>query len=135
VSDTRGHEIDFIFRNNSGSKIFLAAHVITDPSNSKRLLCEVRVYGKSLGDIQYQLETEVVEKLPMPTEPEYIQDTKAKYVTYVDEEKTVIEASEGYVVDTYLVTIQNGVQTSRTKIARSTYKNRAARIYVGVTPR
>ena len=135
VSDTRGHEIDFIFRNNSGSKIFLAAHVITDPSNSKRLLCEVRVYGKSLGDIQYQMETEVVEKLPMPTEPEYIQDTKAKYVTYVDEEKTVIEASEGYVVDTYLVTIQNGVQTSRTKIARSTYKNRAARIYVGVTPR
>jgi len=135
VSDTRGHEIDFVFRNNSGSKIFLAAHVITDPKNKKRLLCEVRVYGKSLGNVRYDLETELVETLPKPTEPEIIEDTKAKYVTYVDEEKTVIEASEGYVYDTYLVTITDGVETNRTKIAHSTYKNRAARIYVGVTPR
>ena len=49
--------------------------------------------------------------------------------------KTVIEASEGHVVDTYLVTTVDGVQTERTKIATSTYKNRAARIYVGVTVR
>lgn len=135
VSDTRGHEIDFAFRNNSGSKIFISAHVITDASNSKRFLCEVRIYGEDLGNTRYELETEVVEKLEKPTEPEYVQDTKAKYVTYVDEEKTVIEASEGYVVDTYLCTIVDGVQTDRKKIARSTYKNRAARIYVGVTPR
>jgi hypothetical protein len=56
-------------------------------------------------------------------------------VTYTDEELTVIEASEGFVVDTYLSTIVDGVQTERNKIARSTYKNRAARIYVGVTPK
>lgn len=135
VSDTRGHEIDFVFRNNTGSKVFLSAHVITDPKNKKRLLCEVRVYGKALGNTRYELETELVETLAMPTEPEIIEDTKAKYVTFVDEEKTVIEASEGYVYDTYLVTLIDGVQTDRTKIARSTYKNRAARIYVGVTPR
>ena len=135
VSDTRGHEIDFVFRNSSGNKIFIAAHVITDPSNSKRLLCEVRIYGKALGNTRYEMETEVVEKLEMPTEPEIIEDTKAKYVTFVDEEKTVIEASEGYVIDTYLSTIVDGVETARTKIATSTYKNRAARIYVGVTPR
>lgn len=135
VSDTRGHEIDFAFRNNSGSKIFISAHVITDPSNNKRLLCEVRIYGKDLGNTHYELETEVVEKLPKPTEPEIIEDTKGTYVTYVDEQKTVIEASEGYVVDTYLCTVVDGVQTDRTKIARSTYKNRAERIYVGVTPR
>jgi hypothetical protein len=135
VSDTRGHEIDFGFRNTTGSKAFFAARVITDPSNKKRLLCEVRVYGKELGNTRYELETEIVEKLPMPTEPEYIEDTKAKYVTYTDEELTVIEASEGFVVDTYLSTIVDGVQTERNKIARSTYKNRAARIYVGVTPK
>ena len=135
VSDTRGHEIDFAFRNNSGSKIFLSAHVLNDPSNRSRFLCEVRVYGKALGTTSYKLETEVVEKLEMPTEPEYVEDTKAKYVTFTDEEKTVIEASEGYVVDTYLVTLVDGQQTARSKIARSVYKNRAARIYVGVTPR
>lgn len=135
VSDTRGHEIDFVFRNNSGSKIFLSAHVLNDPSNRSRFLCEVRVYGKALGTTSYKLETEVVEKLEKPTEPEYVEDTKAKYVTFTDEEKTVIEASEGYVVDTYLVTLVDGQQTARSKIARSVYKNRAARIYVGVTPR
>ena len=135
VSDTRGREIDFGFRNTTGSKVFLSAHVITDPSNKKRLLCEVRVYGMDLGNTHYELETEVVEKLPAILEPEIIEDTKAKYVTYTDEEKTVIEPSEGFVVDTYLATVTDGVQTDRTKIARSTYKNRAARIYVGVTPR
>ncbi len=135
VSDTRGHEVDFGFKNTSGGNIYMAAHVITDPSNSKRYLCEVRIYGLDLGTTSYSLETEVVETLPKPSEPEIIEDTKAKYVTYTDEEKTVIEASEGHVVDTYLVTTVDGVQTERTKIATSTYKNRAARIYVGVTVR
>lgn len=135
VSDTRGHEVDFVFRNKSGGKIYMMAHVITDPSNKKRLLCEVRLYGLDLGTTSYKLETETVETLAKPTEPEYIEDTEAKYVTYTDEEKTVIQASEGYVVDTYLCTYVDGSQTSRVKIARSTYKNRAARIYVGVTPR
>ena len=135
VSDTRGHEVDLAFKNETGGNIYLAAHVITDPSNKKRLLCEIRVYGTSLGTTRYELETEVVEKLEKPTEPEYIEDKNAKYVTYTDEEKTVIEATEGYVVDTYLCTVTDGVQVKREKIARSTYKNRAARIYVGVTPR
>ncbi|MDD3214614.1 MAG: VanW family protein [Eubacteriales bacterium] len=135
VSDTKGHEVDFGFKNVSGSKIYLTAHVITDPSNSRRYLCEVRIYGLNMGGTSYTLETEIIEKLPKPSEPEIIEDTKAKYVTYTDEEKTVIEASEGYVVDTYLCTYVDGVQTDRSKIATSTYKNRAARIYVGVTPR
>ena len=95
----------------------------------------MRVYGKDLGNVQYALETELMQTLPMPTEPEIIEDTKAKYVTFTDEQKTVIEASEGYVVDTYLVTVVDGADISRVKIATSTYKNRAARIYVGVTPR
>ncbi|MCE5344022.1 MAG: VanW family protein [Eubacteriales bacterium] len=135
VSDTRGHEVDFAFRNNSGGDIYMLAHVITDPSNKNRLLCEVRIYGLDMGSTSYKLETETVENLAKPTEPEYVEDTDAKYVTYTDEQKTVIEASEGYVVDTYLCTYTDGAQTARVKIARSTYKNRAARIYVGVTPR
>ncbi len=135
VTDTRGREIDFAFRNNSGGKVFLCAHVITDPSNKKRLMCEVRVYGLALENVSYTLVTEVVEKLEMPAEPEIIEDKSAKYVTYTDEQKTVIKASEGSVVDTYLVTMVSGVEQSREKIARSTYKARAERIYVGVTPR
>ena len=53
-------------------------------------------YGQDLGNVRYELETEVVEKLPMPTEPEYIQDTKGKYTTVPGEEKEVIKATEGY---------------------------------------
>ncbi len=135
VSDTRGHEVDFGFKNTSGARIYLAAHVITNPSNTKRYLCEVRLYGQDLGSTSYTLDAQIVQKLAKPVEPEYVQDKEAKYVTYTDEQKTVIEASEGYVVDTYLVTLTDGVETGRTKIATSTYKNRAERIYVGVTPR
>lgn len=135
VSDTRGREIDFVFRNNTGGDIYMCAHVINDPNNKNRLMCEVRIYGPSLGNVRYELETEVAEKLEKPTEPEYVRDTNAKYVTYVDEEKTVIEASEGYVINVFLCTIDNGVQTGRTLVSTDTYKNRAERIYVGVTPR
>ncbi len=132
VSDTKGREIDFTFKNDSGSKVFLAAHVIADPANQKRLLCEVRVYGKALGNVRYELEAEIIERLPMPTEPEYVEDTKGRYTTFFGEEVTVIEASEGFVVDSYLCTIVDGVQTERKKMGRDTYPNRPARIYVGV---
>ena len=121
-----------MFRNNTGSNIYLAAHVISDPSNKNRLLCEVRIYGQDLGNVRYELETEIVKKVPMPMEPEYIQDTTGKYATVPGEEITVIEASEGYVVDSFLCTIVDGVQTERKKIDRDTYPARPARIYVGV---
>lgn len=132
VSDTKGREIDFVFRNNSGGNVYFSAHVITDPSNKNRLQCEVRVYGQDLGNVRYEIETETVETVPMPTEPEYIQDTKGKYTTMPGEEITVIEASEGYVVDSFLCTIVDGVQTERKQIDRDTYPARQARIYVGV---
>lgn len=47
VSDTRGREIDFSFRNESGGTVYLAAHVIG--SGRKNLQCEVRLYGPSLN--------------------------------------------------------------------------------------
>ncbi|MCL1855515.1 MAG: hypothetical protein FWF86_07255, partial [Clostridia bacterium] len=66
---------------------------------------------------------------------EEIQDTKATYVTFTDEEKVVIKASEGYVVDSYVCTVVDGVQVERKKVDRDTYPNRKERVYVGVTPR
>ncbi len=135
VSDTNGAEKDMSVRNNTGGQIFIAAHVITDPANRKRLLCEVRIYGLDLGDISYDLETEIVEVLQPPSDPVYIDDKEAKYVTFTDEFKIVSQAAEGYVVDTYLVKLQNGVQLSREKLTRSTYPARSQKIYVGVATR
>ena len=134
VSDTVGREKDMSFRNSSGSQIFIASHLITDPSNKKHLLCEVRIYGSDLGSITYDLETEIVEVLQPPAEPLRIDDDDAKYVTYTNEWKVVSEAAEGYVVDTYRVTYENGVQIARDKITRSTYPARQEKIYYGVTP-
>lgn len=131
VSDTKGREIDFVFRNNSGAPIYLLASVITDPSNKNRLLCEVKIYGHSLENVRYELESDILETIPMPTEPERIKDTKGTYAIYSNEEVVVRKATEGHVVDTYLCTIIDGVQVEREKIATTTYPARTELIYYG----
>lgn len=134
VSDTRGREIDFTFRNNSGGTVYLAAHVISSPSNKKKLMCEVRLYGPSLNGATYELVTETVETIPKPEEPTITNDKNANYVTYVDETKT-IKGHDGYVVEAYLVTRVNGVETERSKVSTDTYPAKADTVYVGVTQR
>ena len=135
VSDTRGAEKDMSFRNDSGYQIFVAAHVIEDPANKNRLLCEVRLYGMDLGDTSYQLRTEIVEVLQPPVEPTYVEDEDGTHVTYVDETEVYSDATTGYVVDTYRDTYVNGVLTDTEKLTRSTYPAYAQKIWIGVTPR
>lgn len=135
VSDTKGHEIDFVFRNNSGSPIYIIANVIADPSNKKRLQCEVRIYGQALENVRYELEAVEVERIEQPTEIEYREDKEARYVTYTDEKQTVIKASEGWKIESYLCTVVDGVQTQRELLAKIEYPARRERVYVGVTPR
>lgn len=132
VSDTRGREIDFSFRNESGGTVYLAAHVIG--SGRKNLECEVRIYGPSLNGTSYELVTETVEVIPKPEEAIMKEDEDATYVTYVDETKT-INGREGYKVDAYLVTYVDGVETGREKVSTDTYPAKADTVYVGVTPR
>ena len=132
VSDTRGREIDFSFRNESGGTVYLAAHVTG--SGRKNLQCEVRLYGPSLNGVSYELVTETVEVIPKPEEAIIKEDEDATYVTYVDETKT-INGREGYKVDAYLITYMNGVETGRVKVSTDTYPAKADTVYVGVTPR
>jgi vancomycin resistance protein YoaR len=77
-------KIDLVFRNNTEGKIYITAAVKTDPANRKRFYCEVSIYGLSLGDVSYELETKEIEKIPAPAEPEIIKDKQHQYVTYVD---------------------------------------------------
>ncbi|HPF89004.1 MAG TPA: VanW family protein, partial [Candidatus Limiplasma sp.] len=128
VSDTNGAEKDMSFRNNSGGQIFIAAHVMTDPANKKRLLCEVRIYGIDLGDISYRLDTEIVKVLEPSSEQIIIYDSTGEYVTFDDPIKVLTEASDGYVVDTYRVTLENGLEVASEKITRSTYPARQEKI-------
>ena len=134
VSDTRGREIDFSFRNESGGTIYIAAHVIKSPSNKRNLLCEVRIYGPSLGNTTYQLQSQTIEVIPKPVVPEQKKDKEGEYVTYVDETHT-IEGRDGYVVEAYLVSYTDGVETGRTRVSTDTYPEKADTIYTGITSR
>lgn len=130
VSDTRGREIDFTFRNDSGSPIYIAAHVITSPTSRRKLMCEVRIYGRSLEGKSYKLETQTVQTLTKPAEPIMKEDTDHSYVTYIDETHTV-KGRDGYVVDAYLVIYENGVETARNKFSTDTYPAKADTVYYG----
>ena len=130
VSDTKGREIDFTFQNTTGGPVYIAAHVTRSSSSKKRLVCDVRIYGPSLNGLSYKLESEVVEVIPKPLTPTTKTDKEASYVTYTDEQH-VIEGREGYIVDAYLVTYQNGYAVSREKITTDEYPCKEDTIYIG----
>ena len=69
-------------------------------------------------------------------EPEYSQDKDGTYVIYDDETYQYSAGREGYVVDTYLVTMDSkGLEVARTLDHTDTYAASAPKFYVGVTPR
>ena len=107
----------------------------TDPSNKRRLIAKVSMYGEDMGDVRYELESEVVEELPAPIDPVYVKDKQATYVTYTDQEKSVSKARPGYVVKSYRVEYTGNVLSDRKELYTDTYEPRAERIYVGVTKR
>ena len=129
VSD-RG--LDFVFRNSSDMPIYIKARLVTDTS---RKYIEITIFGKPLPDsIRYTLESTVIETIPLP-EPVYVRDKDAQYVVYDDEEYQASDGREGYVVETYRVTSQNGAVTERELISTDTYDAKAPEIYVGAQPR
>lgn len=134
VSDTKGREIDFTFRNDTGSPVYIAARVTNSSTSKRRLVCEVRIYGQSLGDLTYKLEAETVQVIPKPLTPTMREDKAGDYVTYVDEQH-VLEGREGYIVDAYLVTYQNGYAIARDKITSDEYPCKEDIIYTGVKER
>lgn len=127
--------IDLTFRNNTDSTIYIVAAVKQDSSNKKRLNATVAIYGLDMGDVKYELESEITETLPAPFTPVYKKDTNGTYVTYTDQQKSVSEAKEGYVVKSYLVEYTSGVQTGRKLIYTDRYEAKAEVIYVGVKDR
>ena len=129
-----GRKIDLQFKNNTDGPIYMVAAVQSDPNNRKRLIAKVSLYGMSLGDVTYSLETRTVEELE-PGEDIIVQDKKAEHVTYTDEQYVERKARKGYVVESYRVKYMNGVEVERTLLYTDTYEARAKRIYVGVTER
>lgn len=132
-----GKKIDFVFKNNTSSNIYIVASVQYDRKIDKNhSIARVDIYGESMGEgVTYDLLAETVEVLLPPEEPEYIEDKKGTHVTYIDQEEVKREASEGCVVDSYKVKYVNGQEVERTKMYTDTYKAKSKQIYVGVTER
>lgn len=135
VSDTKGHEKDLWFVNDTDGAIYFVAEVIPDPGNKKRLICKVSLYGEDMGDVWYDLVSELVETIPAPEEPEIIKDRKGEYVTYVDQKKTVSKAQEGFIYKSYRMKYEANVLTNREELYTDRYEPKAEKIYVGVTQR
>ena len=115
-----GKKIDFSFRNTSDAPIYIVAHVKTIPATrkeKKKLICEVTIYGKDMGNISYDMVT-VEEAIPCTLNP-----------VPVGDRDLVAKAKDGCNVDCYLVGYTNGVETSRKKMYRDRYEPRAERYY------
>ena len=135
VSDTKGHEKDLWFVNNTDGVIYFVAEVLPDPGNKRRLICKVSLYGEDMGDVWYELASEKVDTLPAPDEPEYIRDRKGEYVTYTDQQKTVSEAQDGFIYKSYRLKYEANILTGREELYTDRYEPKAEKIYVGVTKR
>ena len=64
-----GSQIDLSFKNTTDYPVYITAQVMTDPSNKKRLVAKVSIYGEDLGNVRYDLVTELVETLPSIMDP------------------------------------------------------------------
>lgn len=126
--------LDFVFKNNTSSDIFISTEYYKGKNNYYR--CKFTIHGRpDPNGYSYKLESEVRETIPVP-EPTYVPDEDMKYVVYDDEMHQTSKGAEGYIVDVYLVTMDaNGLTVAREPQYTDTYKAQIPKIYVGVTPR
>lgn len=133
---TRDKEIDLVIRNNTNADLYFTATVESDPANKSRLVARVSIYGEPLeAGVSYQLESKLLKNILPPEEPKYIKDTKATYVTYTDEQKSVKAAREGYEIETFRVKYINGQEVEKKSLGVDTYPARPEEVFVGVTKR
>ena len=131
-----GRQIDFKFKNNTDSDIYIKARVESDPNKRSSFVAAVYIYGDGLGDgMRYELEARVIQELEPPAEPEYKKDTAQTYVTYTDEEYEYSKAVKGCIVESYRVTYVNDTVVERKLLYTDTFEARPSRVYVGTVDR
>ena len=104
--------LDFSFRNDKATPIFIVAYY------SQRQ-CTVEIYGASIGaGMNIQLSTKLISTTEPPAEPVYENNPLLAPGTVQEKKK----ARTGYVVETYKVYFQNGVETRRDLLCTSNYQ-------------
>ena len=104
--------------------------------NSKTI-CLFQIYGRpDPHGYTYELRHEITETIPIPEEPREVKDTQGTHVIYRDETELVKNGSEGYKVQSYLVTRDSaGNVVSEEAFNTSTYSAQPHTLYVGVSRR
>ena len=104
--------LDFSFRNDRDTPIFIVAYY-------QQRQCTVEIYGCSLGPgISITLETQLMSVTDPPAEPIYEMNPELPPGTVQEKKK----ARTGYVVETYRVYRQNGVEYKREWLCTSNYQ-------------
>ena len=128
-------KIDFVFKNDTDGPVYIVAAVQNDPSNKRRLIARVSIYGLYMDGIRYEMESKVVKILEAPEKPQYVKDTAGTYVTYTDQQKSVSKAQEGRIIESYRVEYNGNEITEKKLLFTDEYPAKAERIYVGVKSR
>ncbi len=131
-----GRKIDFAFRNNTSSPIYVVTKVVKRPKIDKNhylVLCEI--YGAALPEgVTYDIVAQVTE-VPIPEEILIVPDTKAEHGVIYKDEATTAPGKIGYEVDSFKVKYVNGKEAERTPMYHDTYKPVQTVTYVGVSER
>ena len=134
VYKTKKRNKDFTFTNTSNSDIYIFGALERDPTKKKDKKAKrvrVVIYGEDLGDVEYYLESQIIETIDPPA-PQYIKDKKAQYVYAGDEPYLKSEAKTGYKAQAILVEKKSG---ARYYLHTDEYPAKAAVYYVGVKSR
>ncbi len=120
--------IDFKFKNNTESPIYIFAYVTTNKSSSRKRDLTVAIYGEALPEgTTYRLRSEIVEEI-LPGEMVIVEDKKQMF----DFEQIIADQRTGYVVDVYFETYQDGKLIDSEKIYTDTYEAKAGKKKVGI---
>ena len=130
-----GRKIDFAFRNNTSSPIYIITKVMRKPQIDRTrdlVICEI--YGQALeAGVTYDL-VAIQTEVPIP-EATIVPDKEAAHVIYTDDPPYTEPGRIGYEVDSYKVKYVNGEEVERTHMYHDTYKPVQPVTYVGVSER
>lgn len=111
-----GH-IDFKYRNNTDSKIYVFVYVTANKESSRKRDINVEVYGKAFEEgVEYRVRNEIIEHVIADT-PEYEIDKKQPF----DYDVIVRNAHDHYYVKSYVDKYVNGVKQETVMTFESDY--------------
>lgn len=100
--------INFRFRNNTGSHLLIRTE--TQPKKFT-----VKLFGRLPEGISYDISSNILETLPIPIK--YVSNPKLSPT----EQVKIVEGKQGYIVETYRITMKNGQVIARDKISKDKY--------------